>query len=141
MRNATSGRSSFPRSRQTQHPPDHVAVGTGAARNWGAFIAELERAYRPYGRASHEVRIAARRVARHMARAKVTPDDIRRELARAVRSQASQSAFDDDRPASDGRGYETFLADVLRTAVEPAPSAPRLRLTRDHTGGDDCRNL
>jgi hypothetical protein len=124
----------------SQHPPDDVAAAHDATSIWGEFIGELERAYRPFGRASRDVRAAAMRVARHMARAQVAPDDIRRELSRAVRAQARLATFDDDRHESEGRGYETFLADVLRTVIEVRSSTPRPGIAQSRTIGDGRTN-
>ena len=135
MRNSPSNRADGERHRDGQA---RSGVPTGAndtAIIWSGFFGQLERAYRPFGRASLEVRMAAWRLARHMAAAHVSPERIRVELARAVRTHAMLLAFDDDaRNASVGRCYDAFLADVLRAAVVARPSIPHLNVVPTRSG-------
>ena len=134
MRNTSSMRSNAGRHRDAHAGSDVSMAANDTTTIWSAFFGELERAYRPFGRASVEARMAAWRLARHMAAAHTAPDQIRHELSRAVRAHAMLVGLDDTRNACEGRCYDAFLADVLRAAVVARPSVSHLSVVQTRSG-------
>lgn len=94
-----------------------------SADAWDASQGELDRHFRDEGRATDDVRSAARRIAAEMLAVGASASDVRDALRRSVHHHALEVALDAQGWAVSGGHGASFLGDVLQcvTSREQAP--------------------